>query len=66
MSRAAGMLPAAREFVRSLLEDLVEGPLQLAEQLGVSVNTVKFHLRNLYEKLDVKNRAQAVAMFLSE
>ena len=39
---------------------------QLAEQLGVSVNTVKFHLRNLYEKLDVRNRAQAVAMFLSE
>lgn len=39
---------------------------QLAEELGVSVNTVKFHLRNLFEKLDVKNRAQAVAIFLSE
>ncbi|MEM7522809.1 MAG: response regulator transcription factor [Pseudomonadota bacterium] len=39
---------------------------QLAVELGVSVNTVKFHLRNLYEKLDVRNRAQAVAMFLSE
>ncbi|WP_340107247.1 response regulator transcription factor [Pikeienuella sp. HZG-20] len=39
---------------------------QLADELGVSVNTVKFHLRNLYEKLNVRNRAQAVAMFLSE
>lgn len=51
-----------------LLSSLSQGAtnIQLAEQLGVSVNTVKFHLRNLYEKLDVKNRAQAVAMFLSE
>ncbi|MDH3914483.1 MAG: LuxR C-terminal-related transcriptional regulator, partial [Rhodospirillales bacterium] len=24
-------------------------------------NTVKFHLRNLYDKLSVRNRAQAVA-----
>lgn len=51
-----------------LLASLAGGAtnVQLAEQLGVSVNTVKFHLRNLYEKLDVRNRAQAVAMFLSE
>lgn len=39
---------------------------QLADELGVSVNTIKFHLRNLFEKLDVKNRAQAVAIYLSE
>lgn len=51
-----------------LLASLAGGAtnVQLAEQLGVSVNTVKFHLRNLYEKLDVRNRAQAVAIFLSE
>ncbi|MEO1610935.1 MAG: response regulator transcription factor [Pseudomonadota bacterium] len=51
-----------------LLASLAGGAtnVQLAEQLGVSVNTVKFHLRNLYEKLDVRNRAQAVAMYLSE
>ena len=49
---------------RELLASLAGGATnnQLAEELGVSVNTVKFHLRNLYEKLDVRNRAQAVAM----
>lgn len=53
---------------QELLAALAQGASnsQLAEDLGVSVNTVKFHLRNLYEKLDVRNRAQAVAMFLSE
>ncbi|MEM7270655.1 MAG: response regulator transcription factor [Pseudomonadota bacterium] len=53
---------------KELLTSLAGGSTnsQLAEDLGVSVNTVKFHLRNLYEKLDVKNRAQAVAMYLSE
>lgn len=53
---------------QELLASLAGGATnnQLAEALGVSVNTVKFHLRNLYEKLDVRNRAQAVAMFLSE
>lgn len=39
---------------------------RLALDLGVSINTVKFHLRNLYEKLEVRNRAQAVAIFLRE
>lgn len=53
---------------RELLASLANGSTnaQLAEELGVSVNTIKFHLRNLYEKLDVRNRAQAVALFLNE
>jgi two-component system, NarL family, nitrate/nitrite response regulator NarP len=38
---------------------------QLARELGVSENTVKFHLRNLFDKLGVKNRAQAVHLHLS-
>lgn len=33
---------------------------RIAAQIGVSQNTVKWHLRNLYEKLDVSNRTQAV------
>ena len=37
--------------------------LELAAELEISVNTVKFHLRNLYEKLGFKNRSQAIAFY---
>ena len=38
---------------------------QLAHTLGISPNTLKFHLKNIYQKLGVANRAQAVALHLS-
>jgi DNA-binding NarL/FixJ family response regulator len=38
---------------------------QLAHDLGISPNTLKFHLKNVYLKLGVANRAQAVALYLS-
>ncbi|WP_029007642.1 LuxR C-terminal-related transcriptional regulator [Azospirillum halopraeferens] len=55
----------ARE--RTLLESLTTGRTnaQLARELGISVHTVKFHLKNLYDKLGVGNRAQAVALSMS-
>ncbi|MGQ9369484.1 response regulator transcription factor [Azospirillum sp. ST 5-10] len=55
----------ARE--RGLLDTLASGRTnaQLARDLGISVHTVKFHLKNLYDKLQVANRAQAVALALS-
>jgi len=37
----------------------------VAEQLSISEATVKAHLRNIMDKLQVKNRAQAVAKALS-
>ncbi len=51
----------ARE--KAILAALARGRTnaELAEEFGVSVNTVKFHLRNLYDKLGLKNRAQAIA-----
>lgn len=51
---------------RSLLSALGSGHTnsQLAKDFGVSINTIKFHLRNLFEKLDVRNRSQAIALFL--
>ncbi len=54
----------ARE--REVLQALAEGKTNaaLARHFGVSANTIKFHLRNLYEKLGVQNRAGAVAMLL--
>ena len=37
---------------------------QIAIEQQVSLNTVKFHVKNLYSKLEVRNRAQAVALYL--
>ncbi|TGT58518.1 LuxR C-terminal-related transcriptional regulator, partial [Mesorhizobium sp. M2E.F.Ca.ET.166.01.1.1] len=39
---------------------------QIATRTGISENTVKYHLRNLYDKLDVRNRAMAVALYAGE
>ncbi|MBT3556711.1 MAG: response regulator transcription factor [Rhodospirillales bacterium] len=52
---------------RDLLASLANGQTnaQIAKEHGISLNTVKFHLKNLYEKLSVNNRAQAVARFLA-
>ncbi len=35
---------------------------EIAQQLGLSVQTVNTHIRNIYRKLQVKSRAQAVSM----
>jgi DNA-binding CsgD family transcriptional regulator len=31
---------------------------QIADELFISINTVKYHIRNLYEKLDIKKRIE--------
>jgi DNA-binding NarL/FixJ family response regulator len=52
---------------REVLELLVQGVTsnrKLAKQLGVSENTVKFHVRNILDKLHLHNRAQVVAFAL--
>jgi two-component system nitrate/nitrite response regulator NarP len=38
---------------------------QIARDMDVSLNTVKFHVRNLFQKLDVNSRGQAIALYLS-
>ncbi len=37
---------------------------EIAAEKGVSGNTVKYHIRNLFEKLSVSNRGQAIALYL--
>ncbi|MDF1747818.1 MAG: response regulator transcription factor [Alphaproteobacteria bacterium] len=51
---------------KELLSALSQGwtNQQIAQRIGISDNTVKFHLKNLYEKLDVNNRAMAVALYM--
>jgi two-component system nitrate/nitrite response regulator NarP len=50
---------------RAILDALATGLTnrELANELGISMNTVKFHLSNLYDKLSVRNRAQAIAFY---
>ena len=55
---------ALTEREREVLELLVQGVTsnrKLARQLGVSENTVKFHVRNILDKLHLHNRAQVVS-----
>lgn len=52
------------EREREVLNLLVQGVTsnrELAEHLVVSENTVKYHLRNILDKLHLQNRAQVVA-----
>ncbi len=54
-----------REYV--CLQDLTEGLTnkQMAEKQFVSINTIKTHLKNVFIKLDVKNRTSAIQKSLS-
>ncbi len=48
---------------RDVLELMVEGTTtnrKLAKTLGISENTVKFHVRNILDKLHLHNRAEVV------
>jgi DNA-binding NarL/FixJ family response regulator len=38
---------------------------EISDKLGISVNTVRSHVRSIYEKLQTRNRTQAVAKNLS-
>lgn len=65
LERAHASVLTAREG--ELLTVLASGASNqdIATHLGVSVHTVKFHLKNIYTKLGVASRAQAVAFFMS-
>lgn len=51
-----------------LLKLLVDGHnyTTSAEELGVSINTIKFHMRNIYDKLQVHSKSEAVAKALRD
>ncbi len=50
-----------------VLQAMVEGVTSnraLARELGISLNTIKFHVRNILDKLHLHNRAQVVSYAL--
>ena len=58
---------ALTEREKDVLELLVSGVTEnrkLAKHLGLSENTVKFHVRNILDKLHLHNRAQVVGFAL--
>lgn len=52
----------------TLLKLMVEGHhyKTAASEMGISINTVSFHLRHIYEKLQVHSKTEAVAKALRE
>lgn len=61
---ATGETQSLTEREREVLNLLVQGVTsnrELAERLVVTENTVKYHLRNILQKLHAQNRAQVVA-----
>lgn len=60
-ARTAGVLTQREQDVLELLVQGVTSNRELAQRLYVSENTVKYHLRNILDKLHLQNRAQVVA-----
>ncbi|HEY1789464.1 MAG TPA: LuxR C-terminal-related transcriptional regulator [Verrucomicrobiae bacterium] len=48
---------------RQVLNSIARGRTykQIAEKMDVSIHTVRNHVRRIYQKLEVRNSAQAVA-----
>jgi len=51
---------------REVLDSLAAGRAykQIAEQMGVSIHTVRTYIRRIYEKLHVQSSTEAVAKYL--
>ena len=54
------------EREQAVLDYLAQGLAykQIADKLAISINTIRTHLRHIYEKLHVQSRTEAVAKYL--
>jgi DNA-binding NarL/FixJ family response regulator len=62
-SEPDGQLTAREEEVLKLLADGI-GTKAISVQLEVSLETVRFHLKNIYQKLHVRSQTEAVRKYL--
>jgi DNA-binding NarL/FixJ family response regulator len=63
---AGGKQPHLSPREEAVLDCLAKGLTykQIADQLGISIDTIRTHLRRVYEKLHVQSRTEAVAKYL--
>jgi DNA-binding NarL/FixJ family response regulator len=61
-------LSVLTEREREVLQWLAQGSLykEIAHRLGISIDTVRGHLRKIYDKLHVHSRTEAVVKFLGQ
>ena len=59
-----GLTPQETELLRLLADGHLKKTA--ADAMGISVNTVSFHAKHLYEKLQVHSKAEAVAKAIRE
>ena len=65
-TKAANELSELSEREQQVLDLLAQGLIykEIAEKLGISYETVHTYIRRIYDKLQVRTRTAAVAMFL--
>ncbi|MEI6467444.1 MAG: response regulator transcription factor [Verrucomicrobiota bacterium] len=66
MPAAEAERPSPRE--REILDLLVKGLIlkEVADQLGISLETVRTHVTHIYQKLHVRSRTEAVVKYLRQ
>lgn len=64
-STESGELSARENEVLALVSKGCTNP-EIASKLSVSENTIRFHLKNIFEKLQVTNRTEAAAWYFKQ
>ncbi|BCU78525.1 response regulator transcription factor [Luteolibacter sp. LG18] len=61
-AQSPGLSPRETEILEALCEGLANK--EIASRLGIAPDTVRVHLRNIYEKLHVRSRTEAALKYL--